>query len=95
MNNSSKIRAKQNEINALKKQLIPIKKELNAFYEAWDSSDRKSGTSRIVYVETEYNRLLNQIHAKKQELRILKGDAQPGRVPAWKGHRDEVGLECF
>ncbi len=95
MNNYPKILKKQADIKALKKQLTPIKKELNAFYEAWDSSDRKSGTSRIVYVETEYNRLLNQIHAKKQELRILKGDAQPGHVPAWKGHREEVGLECF
>jgi len=99
MNNSSTIIKKQADIKAdikdLLAQLKVIGNEINALTIEWDSSDRKTGDTRITGAYIQFNELLNQIHAKKQELRILKGDAQPGRVPVWKGHQEEIGLECF
>lgn len=92
---SSKIRTKQEEINALKTKVKPIETELWALCNAWDSTEIKPGTERITYLENELNRLLNQIKDKKQELKILKGEAEPKRVPAWKADREGIGLECF
>jgi peptidoglycan hydrolase CwlO-like protein len=92
---SSKIRTKQEELNALKKKVKPIETELWTLCSAWDSTEIKPGTERITYLENELNRLLNQIKDKKQELKILKGDAERENVPAWKEHREEIGLECF
>ena len=92
---SSKIRTKQEEINALKKKVKPIENELWTLCSAWDSTEIKPGTERITYLENELNRLLNQIKDKKQELQILKGEAERENVPAWKEHREEIGLECF
>lgn len=95
MTPSSKIRAKQTELNALKKKVKPIENELWTLCSAWDSTEIKPGTERITYLENELNRLLNQIKDKKQELKILKGDAERENVLAWKEHREEIGLECF
>lgn len=92
---SYKIRAKQTELNNLKKKVKPLENELWALCNAWDSTEIKTGTARIIYLENELNRLLNKIKDKKQELRILKSEIEPERVPAWKDSRKEVGLECF
>lgn len=92
---SSKIRAKQTEMSTLKKKVKPIETELWTLCNAWDSSTIKPGTERITYLENELNRLLNKIRDKKQELHVLKGEIEQERVPAWKEHRNEIGLECF
>ena len=89
------ITKKQTELTDLKKKVKTIETELWALCNAWDSTEIKPGTERITYLENELNRLLNQIKDKKQELKILKGDAERENVPAWKEHREEIGLECF
>ena len=92
---SYKIRAKQTELNTLKKNVKPLENKLWALCNAWESTEIKTGTERITYLENELNRLLNKIKDKKQELKILKGEIEQERVPAWKEPRDEIGLECF
>lgn len=92
---ASQIRTKQEELNTLKKKVKPIENELWTLCQAWDSTEIKTGTERITYLENKLNRLLNRIKAEKHELKILKGEAEPDRVPAWKGHRVEIGLECL
>ncbi len=89
------ITKKQTELTDLKKKVKPIETELWALCSAWDSTEIKSGTERITYLENELNRLLNKIRDKKQELKILKCEAEPKRVPAWKVHREYICLESF
>jgi len=87
---SSKIRTKQEELNTLKNKVKPLENELWVLCSAWDSTEIKTGTERITYLENELNRLLNKIKDKKQELNILKGEAERARAPAWKADRVEV-----
>jgi len=92
---ASKIRAKQNDITKLRQSLKAVETEYKTLNAAWYSSGRTTGAERMAWLEKETVRLLRRIKDKKQELKILKGEAERERVPAWKGHREEIGLECF